>query len=489
MECFARCLVISSLLLAMAQVASTEEPVATKPIDVGTEKFLFLDQHDLAKSDGVHLKLHPARKTGEHLIVSEHPWENATLNWFSVVEDQGKYRMWYECYDVDGWPTADDTSFCYAESENGIDWKKPKLGLYSYKGSRDNNILFRQIGTGKSLSRVHGSGVFIDSSAPPESRYKCVSQGLFQGIGDRPYYVAGMTSPDGLTWTRLPQPICPVFADSQYSGFWDPLEKKYVLYGRVGGRGRSIGRSVNDRFDQFPPLSLVAQTDANHPTDSDLYNPACIPLPGKTRLYVMFPSLFRHKADTLDIHMAVSRDGVNWSWPDRNQALIPLGQPGEFDSGSLYMANGCLSVGDELWLYYSGSPLKHEEATIERLIVPSNRRIFSRAVIRRDRLVSVTANSPAGTFETPLIRYAGTRLNINASVREGGSVRVGLVDSAGQALPGRAIDDCLPFTGDHLSRKVAWKDGDSIINPTGKPMRVQFEIRDAEVFSFQFADE
>ena len=200
---------------------------------IGSGKVLFVDHKFVAKSAGVRLKLHPPRKTGERLIESEHPWESATLNWFSVLRDGDKYRLWYECYDVEGWPTADDTSFCYAESDDGIRWTKPNLGMVSYQGSKDNNILFRQVGEGSYRSRVHGSGVFLDPSAPPEARYKCVSQGLFQGIAERPYFVAGMTSPDGFRWTRNPQPICPVFADSQYSGFWDAQQRRHVIFGRV----------------------------------------------------------------------------------------------------------------------------------------------------------------------------------------------------------------------------------------------------------------
>ena len=107
----------------------------------------------------IRTKLHPPNKTVERLLESEKPWEEATLNWFSVLQDQGKLRMWYECYDREGWPTADDTSFCYAESEDGINWTRPNLGLFEYKGSKKNNILFRQIGTAQSRSRVHGSCV------------------------------------------------------------------------------------------------------------------------------------------------------------------------------------------------------------------------------------------------------------------------------------------------------------------------------------------
>ena len=332
---------------------------------------------------GAKLKLHPPRKTGERLIESEYLWESATLNWFSVVRDGEKYRMWYECYDIDGWPTPDDTSFCYAESTDGIHWTKPKLGLFSYQGSKDNNILFREIGVDKHRSRVHGSCVFIDPSAPPEARYKCVSQGLFQGIGDRPHYVAGMTSPDGLNWTRYHQPICQAFADSQYSGFWDEAQHQYAIFGRVAGRGgRAIGRSISTRFDSFAPLteSRVLEVEVDDPPGCDLYNPACLPYPETPGLYLMFPSLFRHQEDTLEIRLAVSRDGVKWTWPDRETPFIALGRAGDFDGGSLYMANGCcLLTGDELSFYFSGSALKHQEVELANLSDPKNRRVITRA--------------------------------------------------------------------------------------------------------------
>ena len=213
---------------------------------IGSQKILFVDDAFIERSLGTRLKLHPPRKTGQRLIESEHPWESATLNWFSVLQDGEKYRMWYECYDIEGWPTPDDTSFCYAESTDGVHWTKPNLGLFSYRGSTDNNILFREIGVDKHRSRVHGSCVFLDPSAPPDARYKCVSQGQFQGIGDHPHYVAGMTSPDGLHWTRYPQPICAVFADSQYSGFWDETQRQ-LCHLRTRGRPRWAGDRALDQ--------------------------------------------------------------------------------------------------------------------------------------------------------------------------------------------------------------------------------------------------
>ncbi len=457
---------------------------------VGSRGILFVDSDFITNARGVRLKLHPPRKTGERLVEAEHPWESATLNWFSVLQDEGRYRMWYECYDVDGWPTADDTSFCYAESTDGLRWIKPKLGLVSYQGSKDNNILFRQIGAGPHRSRVHGSGVFLDPSAPPEARYKSVSQGLFLGIGDRPYFVAGMTSPDGLRWTRNPQPICPVFADSQYSGMWDPGQHRYVIYGRVAGRGgRAIGRSTSEHFENFAPLSPVLQMGPNDPPGADLYNPACQRCPGASDLYLMFPSLFRHREDTLEIQLAVSRDGEKWTWPDRETPFIPLGMSADFDGGSLYMGNGgCVRTGDDLSFYFSGSPLKHEEVELTKLTSPANRRVISRAVARPDRLVSATADATGGQFDTPPIRFTGRRLVVNAVARPGGSVRVGLLDAEGRSIPGLGLEECQSLRDDKVAWPVTWGDGHSIAEWSNRPVRLRIELRDADLFGFQFLD-
>jgi hypothetical protein len=462
-------------------------------IDVGSRKQLFVDELFFAVSKGVTLKIHPPHKTGEMVLRPEHPWENAALSWFNVIQDPGridnraKYRMWYAAYDIDGWPTADDTSFCYAESRDGIHWTKPELGLFSYKGSTRNNILFRQIGsqTQGNRSRVHGTGVFIDPHAPPHSRYKAVSQGIFAGLGKPPHRIAGMYSADGLKWTRFPQPICNRFADSQYSGFWDRSLGKYVLYGRVGGRGRSLGRSESADFADFDSLKLVLQTDDKDPPRSDLYNPAAMKYPYAQGIYLMFPSLYQHDPDTLNIGLAVSRDGIHWSRPDRETPFIALGKPDEFDGGTLYMGQGMIREGDELWLYYSGSPLRHNEAELENLTQPRNARNYSRVVTRLDRFVGVAAGTDGGYFTTPPLQFTGDTLKLNVKVRSGGSVRIGLLDEGSRPLPGRSVEDCIPIVGDFLGVPVKWKGGDAVKVLDEKPTRFRVEMTHAELYSFQ----
>ena len=455
-------------------------------LDVGSERQLFIDDLFIAASSNLNLRLHPPQKTGEHILVKEEPWESATLNWFNVMKDGAVYRMWYECYDIDGWPTGDDTSFCYAESSDGINWNRPNLGLFTYQGSTNNNILFRMVGPPGAHSRVHGTGVFKDPAAPPGARYKAVSQGLF-ATEPFPHNIAGMYSGDGLVWTRYPDPVCRLHADSQYSCFWDEQRGTYMLYGRVGGYGgRAVGHSPSADFTQFETLSLVLQADPNDPPNSDIYNPAALKYPYAEDVYLMFPSLYQHDPDTLDIRLAVSRNGSTWTWPEQSVPYIPLSPTGTFDSATLYMGQGLVREGDELWLYYSGSPLKHQEGDLPNLIIPGNERVYTRVVSRLDGFVSVDAGPGGGFFTTPQLQYAGDELQLNVAVGAGGSVRVGLLDGSGNPVADRGVDDCIPITGDDTSLTVAWQTGTDVAAHAGQPTAMRVEMVNASLYAFQF---
>ncbi len=482
------CLLAAAFATALFWNAIAQEP-AGNVMHVGSKRQLLIDNLFFESVENVTLEVHPAVKTGEKNVESDRPWESATLNWFTVMEDPrgtlgdgARYRMWYECYDLEGWPTSDDTSFCYAESRDGIQWTKPNLGLFEYQGSTDTNILFRMIGPEGAHSRVHGACVFKDPGAPQPERYKGVSQGMFSALGTPPHRIAGMFSPDGLRWERYADPICDVFADSQYSAFWDNARQRYVVYGRTAGRGRAIGRSESGDFTHFDALALVLTTDDNDPDDSDLYNPAALKYPYAANAYFMFVSLFQHEAQTLEIRLAVSRDGVNWSWPERDKAFIPLGEPGAFDSGSLYMGQGLLRAGDKLWQYYGGSPLLHDEDASEN---PKSR-FYSRVITRIDGYVSAEAGLQGGRFVTPPLSFTGNLLKLNVKVREGGNVRVGLLDEQGQAVQDRALDDCVPLTGDGVDVLVRWKTGGDVTSRAMKPTRLEVEMKEAGLYAFQF---
>ena len=62
---------------------------------------------------------------------------------------------------------------------------------------------------------------------------------------------------------------------------------------------------------------------------------------------------------------------------------------------------------------------------------------------------------------------------------------VELQDAEGKALPGFALADCEPIWGDHIARIVKWKGGDDVSAHAGKPVRLRFEMSDADLFSIR----
>ena len=48
------------------------------------------------------------------------------------------------------------------------------------------------------------------------------------------------------------------------------------------------------------------------------------------------------------------------------------------------------------------------------------------------------------------------------------------------------LSDCHEVFGDEIDRTVAWKDGESVKQLAGTPVRLRFVLKDADLFSFRF---
>ncbi|HRE08178.1 MAG TPA: hypothetical protein PKX00_21350, partial [Opitutaceae bacterium] len=117
----------------------------------------------------------------------------------AVIHDQGRYRMWY--YSV-GMKQPGDARradlknlsqgpVCYAESEDGLTWTKPRLGQVEFKGSRQNNAIALPD------TLVEGVHVVKDDAEPdPRRRYKMV----YNGHNGKTWVFRTATSADGLHW-------------------------------------------------------------------------------------------------------------------------------------------------------------------------------------------------------------------------------------------------------------------------------------------------
>ena len=84
---------------------------------------------------------------------------------------------------------------CYAESKDGIRWERPKLGLFEFRGSKENNIVYASHSTAP-WPETSNFAPFkdVNPGAPASERYKA-SGGITNGL-------FGFVSSDGIHWKQ-----------------------------------------------------------------------------------------------------------------------------------------------------------------------------------------------------------------------------------------------------------------------------------------------
>ena len=111
-----------------------------------------------------------------------------------------------------------------------------------------------------------------------------------------------------------------------------------------------------------------------------------------------------------------------------------------------------------------------------------------RFTLRIDGFVSVHAPLKGGEFVTKPITFQGNKLEMNFSTSAAGSVRVEIQDASGKPIEGFKLEDCPRIFGDSLDRTVYWKDGCDVSQLAGKPVRLRFVLKDADLYSIRFGE-
>ena len=112
---------------------------------------------------------------------------------------------------------------------------------------------------------------------------------------------------------------------------------------------------------------------------------------------------------------------------------------------------------------------------------------YQRYALRQDGFVSASASLAGGSFTTRPLRFSGGHLLLNYSTSAVGAIRVEVQETTGKPIPGFSLDDCAELFGNSLKRAVIWKQGADISALAGKPIRLRFELKDADLFSLRFA--
>ena len=498
---------------------TTGYPLAAQPLDIGNHRQVFIDEKFLDKSQGVELIVHQPQKTGELTIKPEYPWEAGGIGpYSSVLKVDETYYMWYHAMATTQWDSgAGSGAICYAQSRDGINWEKPMLGLVEFAGNKENNIVIGHGAAGVQLGQ-DGGMVFIDPNAPEDQKFNFV-------MGRVDIY----SSPEGIHWKLTHRSVLAArpenrhHFDSQNVIFWDNQTNKYVAYGRRNlPAGRSVFQGESDRLDGFPlvqdlpvvltPDSLDLSIGQTHVVD--YYMSAAIKYPWADNAYYMFPTAYFHyipktlaefkeemprNAGSLHTQFAASTDGINWQRYGR-RPFLGLGMKGEFDWASVRMFYGMVPAvnGREIYMYYRASDWLHgwdrdehnkQLLTKAGLGASQNIAVISRVVLRMDGFVSLRGAYTGGEFTTPLLKFSGRKLLLNVNTSATGIVRVELLDINGIPLEGYRMEDCDRIhTANEINREVSWGGRSDVSIFAGKPVRLRFEIRDADLFAFQFKE-
>lgn len=184
--------------------------------------------------------------------------------------------------------------------------------------------------------------------------------------------------------------------------------------------------------------------------------------------------------DTLFI---VSRDGTNFHvWPE---AFV---RPGIDRRGSWFYGDAKVALG-----FVETQSSLHESAPNElSFFVQENGRIeepgqLRRHTLRLDGFASLNAPLQGGIAVTKALVFRGHQLKINFSTSAGGSLRVELQDIDGEPIDGFAMENCDLLYGDQIDRAVSWNGGTDVNELVGQPVRLRFELKDADLFSLRFA--
>ena len=442
---------------------------ADPPREIGSRLELLADDYLVEKLSGDAVQKMHQPKPHEVVLVTDKPWEGNTCAYYTIFQDGDLYRMYYRGshFDEVAKKATHREVACYAESTDGIHWKRPNLGLFEFAGSKDNNIVWDGIGT-------HCFTPFKDENpdCAADARYKAVARG--RPVGKKGLYA--FKSPDAIHWSLIEnEPVITTGAfDSQNLAFWDPVRKLYVSYHRNFVDGvRAIMTCTSEDFVDWNEPVYLKYGDAPH---EHLYTNAIMPYQRAPHIKIGFPTRYLPtQASRVEPVLMTSHDGLNFHrW---SEALVPEEAP--MDRGgnrSNYMASGLLSLPHsdrELSVYATEAYYTGPDSRVRR---------FS---FRLDGFVSIRAGDTGGRLLTRPLTFAGSQLVLNHVTAAKGQLRVEVQSLEGQPLEGLSLQDCRPLQGDSLEQKVRWKQG-SLKSVAGKPVRLLFELQQSDLYSLQF---
>ena len=440
-------------------------------------------------------------------------WEGADCMYFQVIRDGRVLRLYYRGsagrMNIDGEQESHPNYWCYAESRDGKTFRKVPLGIVDIPGHPENNVFFP-----RSQDNVH---VYLDKNpdCPDDERFKAL-------VGTKDQTLEYWKSGDGLHFSFERVLVDDGAYDSMNVVFWDRHTGQYFLYYRgmhgshaedgkwkkhsdgIEYHNQGLIRDVRVRRSKDfvtwdEPDRLIFGEDQE---DYELYTNQVQPYYRGDHIFLGNPTRYcdRWKDEASfsylpdrDIRMKLiekegrtgtamtdsilmtSRDGVRFRRTDEAFMTPEMEDGNNWYYGDCYSALGMAETEND-------RPGMPPEISI---YVPRNYRSkdveLCRYTLRLDGFFSWNAAFRGGSVLTRPLIMEGEKLYLNFATSALGYVRVVMCDENGKALEG--FDSGRLF-GDSVRRPVDFA-GD-LRTLAGKPVRILFEMKDADLYSFRF---
>jgi hypothetical protein len=473
-----------ALLLLVAAPAIRAEPGVS---DLGDRRELFVDRHRIdAMSGSARLVLHEPRPAGVALKFDA-PWEGPASTFATVFRDGDKVRLYYRAYWTPPEATDPKTGYtqpvkkeglqftCYAESADGKTFTRPELGLHEFQGSKKNNIVWPNPAPNFAPFKDERPGV------PADERYKAVQQSHSAGIGGSG--LAAFYSADGIHWrvaVRRPA-LTGGGYDSHNVAFWDSNRKEYRAFCRVfPDMVRGIGWARSDDFLTWTEREPIKIADAPR---EHLYTNATVLYFRAPHMYLSFPkrlvpgrSAREGQHGLSDAVFMSSRDGEHFDRTFTEALIRPGRDERDWGDRSTMPAWGLIQTGPDEMSIYTTQHYKYPSAHLRR------------SVWRLDGIASLRAEGKPGELTTKPFRFSGKQLTLNYATSAAGGLRVEIQDADGKPLRGFTLADAPEAFGDKIDAPFSWKQGADVSSLAGKAVRLRFVLRDADLYSYRFAD-
>jgi hypothetical protein len=493
---------------------------AQDPLQIGSRRELFVDDHLISELKGQAMQRLHHPQPQEIAIIHDAPWEGSGSGYHSVFKDGDLYRMYYKAWQLEVKDGKIDASThplytCYAESDDGIHWRKPEVGLHEFNGSKANNIVIPHGMMGKVKPDGGHPAVFKDDNpaAPVDAKYKAIVR------SHKPTGLLALKSADGLRWS--PMADAPVITDgafdSQNLAFWDGESGVYRAYWRYfsadekeAKKGpyhgiRSIRTATSTDF-------ITWENDENlsyeNSPEEQLYTNQIKPYHRAPHLLIGFPTRYierdwnsasmkalperqhrearatgsqRYGSAITEGLLMVSRNGVKFKrW---NEAFLRPGieRDGSWNYGHQYIAWHAVETQSTI----EGAPDELSFYATESYWT-GNSSALRRYTLRLDGFISIHAPMKGGELITHPLTFTGKGLTLNFASSAAGDIQVEIQDATGKPVPGFTLADSEPQFGDSHARVVTWKGGSDVSALSGKPIRLRFVLRDADLFSLKF---